>query len=341
MIATKGLQLDPENTALKSLLQKAQTRTPSASAKIQLGGLYNDKSEPDGHIRPTGAVPADPETSRLKYQIMDALNSLLDKITNREKFSSDGDMLQGSFKKLMDKATFADTIYPGIPASSLKSLPRDLPALLAPGSAVRLAITSRLSAIGDSALSILEGVRRRGAARGDVMDRTTEAVLIPQIVSESFAKAVVDTVKAMNQEASAAYAKYCLEIASADGEQAEMDQLEESVVNDIIGGDGVGIQDEYLGPEWSELVRADIIRFAKTERMTEQSFDGVTVAAAVARSGDDRDAAVSSVPSRMAWIEPEAVATNYPALTEAIKCLHALPYELNGSELSFFLSSCS
>jgi hypothetical protein len=325
--------LDPENTTLKTLLQKAQTRTPLA--KVRLGGLYDDKIETDGEFRPTDGASADPEKLRLKYQIMDALNSLLEKITSREKYSSGGDMLQGTFKRLMDKATFADTVYPGIPASSLRSLPRDLPALLAPGSAVRQAITSRLSAIGDSAMSILEGVRRRGMARGDVMDRTTEAVLIPQIVSESFAKAVVDSMKLMNQEASAAYAQYCLEVASPDGEQADMNQLEDSVVAEVISGDGIGVQDEFLGPEWSELVLADIMRFVKAERMTDQSFEGITVAAA-ARIGDDREAAVSNVPSRMTWIEPEAVGTNYPALVEAIKCLHALPYELNGSTTFFF-----
>ena len=172
-IATKGLLIDPNNTSLKEILNKVSTPQKSTllSKKIQLGSLYGDKavsrkilsSSLENH-----SADVDPNKARLRHQAMDALKSILNKIVHRESFSLNNSMLQGTFKKLMDSSTFVDTVYPGVPASSLKSLPRDISALLAPGTAIHATITARLPSLCDSVLSVLEGVRRRGAERGDV-----------------------------------------------------------------------------------------------------------------------------------------------------------------------------
>jgi hypothetical protein len=42
-----------------------------------------------------------------------------------------------------------------------------------------------------SAISVLEGVKRRGAAAGEYMDPDTETVLRPQIMQEAFAREVI------------------------------------------------------------------------------------------------------------------------------------------------------
>lgn len=171
-IATQGLILDPNNVSLREITFKLSSSQKSVSLnkKLQLGNLYEDKVvvTKASSISAENQSVIDPNRERLKHQIMDSLNSILNKIINRESFNANNSMLQGTFKKLTDTSTFVDTVYPGVPVSSLKSLPQDISTLLAPGAAINTAITARLPSLCDSVLSVLEGVRRRGAERGDV-----------------------------------------------------------------------------------------------------------------------------------------------------------------------------
>lgn len=169
------------------------------------------------------------------------------------------------------------------------------------------------------------------------MDRATECILIPQISNESFANAVVDIVKTLNQQASAAYAQHCLEVAIPDGDKSEMNQIDDVVFRRLCTSSRLCIQDEYLGQEWSEIILSDIIRYSESERMTEQSFEGLR--AIVTNTSEDATYCSDSKPDelsmqnskiRISWLEPDSISADYPALFEAIKCLHALPFEING-----------
>jgi hypothetical protein len=305
-----GLSLDSENKPLKAFIVKR----PAASSS-SAGGRG------DSSVMAIAAPDdSDPARARIKRDIMTCLKSLLNKISQRDSLSSQTNMLQGTYGRLMDTNTFSDLIYPGLDIATIKGVPRNVYELLKEGSAVRVELLKRLPKICETAFSVLEGVRRRGADRGDVMDRTTEAVLIPQISGESFAKAVVDIVKALNQLASAAYAQQCLTIASPEDERAQRDQLDIEVVRTLLGAFGSAYQDEYLAEEWAALVQADMARFLTNEKMSDIILETVPI-------GVEKSV---TAPNKLAWVEGESVAEEYPALAEAINCLHALPFELNG-----------
>ena len=187
---------------------------------------------------------------------------------------------------------------------------------------------SRLPGIADSALSILEGVRRRGAERGDIMDRATESVLIPQICGESFALAIIDIIKALNTRASVAYSQSFLTIADNNEESANRDQLDESMIDGFVGSSGIGIQDCFIGSEWLGLLFPDLQRYMAHEKMTDQIFE-LPILPSYESVEDEKLVPESS---KIAWIEPGGtVEQDYPALFEVIQALHALPYEINGN----------
>lgn len=278
--------------------------------------------------------------SRLYNDVMRSLKSLLRRITDREGISAQSNMLQGTYLRLMSPELFLDLMYPGIDTSVVKGVPRNVYELLGSGTAVRAELVAQLPRICESTLSILEGVRRRGAERGDQMDNATEAVLIPQISGESFALAVVDIVKKMNWKASAAYAEHCLTVASRDDERAQRDLLDSSVVDRLLENIGMSFQDEFLSTEWADLVRSDMLRFLKNEKMSDISTPTVSV------TGSKSEESLVKPTTRLAWVEFATSNEEYPALAEAISSLHALPFELNGTfarcmknlEIYFFCS---
>lgn len=251
---------------------------------------------------------------------MSTLKSLLRKITSRESLNIQSNMIEGTYKRLMDPSSFNDLLYPGIDVSFVKGAPTNIYELLKVGSVARMEVDARLESICESAYKVLEGVRRRGAERGDVMDRATEAVLIPQISGESFALAVIAIVKALNQKASAEYAQRCLTVASPQDERAQRDQLENDTAQKLMGKNGYVYLDEFLGEDWVNLVRSDMKRYVITERMGEVDSDTIPVGSKSKPKSQ----------KKIAWIEYENIKDEYPALAEAINCLHALPFELNG-----------
>ena len=167
-------------------------------------------------------------------------------------------------------------------------------------------------------------------------------------------------------------ARLNLVVASPGNEAAGLDQLDGDIFGSLMGKDGVAIQDLFLEDDWASLVLDDVMRFARTEKMTETSFSPQQVtymcnkctyvrlhsivfselqvsAAVKVEELDDNSNSNNSVPNdlcgtdkvRMAWVEPKDIQSMYPALAEAIHNMHSLPFEINGEAfLSFKQLHC-
>jgi hypothetical protein len=91
--------------------------------------------------------------------------------------------LNGTFKQLCNKSMFAEVLFPGTSADVLAGLPKDLKEILE-WSDLELDLTK----IAKNAAEVLESIKKKGKTQGDVMDETTENVLLPQIGQEALAK---------------------------------------------------------------------------------------------------------------------------------------------------------
>jgi hypothetical protein len=84
--------------------------------------------------------------------------------------------------------------------------------------------------------SVIHNVKKKAALNGDIMDKATEEQLRPQILLEAFARTVTKIIS----QTSAAFVTQALRssapTASPDNEQADYNQLDESVVRACIGG---------------------------------------------------------------------------------------------------------
>jgi len=156
------------------------------------------------------------------------------------------------------------------------------------------------------------------------MDAATRDMLAPQIAQEALAREILSAVKKVGKDYSRVAAAVQLSVASHTAPQALLDQLDMDVIESLKGV-GLGCQEEYLGPQWAALVGADLQNFAKFEHMS----DVVEPGAAAGRGGSSGSNAADAVavPVRLAWLERGY--EQYPALTEAMSKLLALPYEIN------------
>lgn len=346
-IATMGLEVDPSNSALKKI-QLACAQEPASSRKI-FGNLYNDKTKSSTEINPdddsvskkldarTSSEKATNAFNGVERRIYDYLMGLMSRIQSGEFSSSDANthMLQGTFRKLVEKETFSDALFPGVPQDVANTLPKNLRELFEWNGVDKL-VLHEATQMTKSASNILEGVRVRGEARGDIMDPATETVLIPQIAQETFARAVVDIVRNLSKRASNLNARLNLSVASPQVSQASLDQLDDHIFEYLINEDASAVQDTFLGEDWARLVLSDVVRYAKTEKMTDMSF--LPHVSTLPRYEEIQEQATPPPASqesmndkvRIAWIESKETAVMYPALSEAIRNLHSLPYEING-----------
>lgn len=91
--------------------------------------------------------------------------------------------LNGTFKQLCNKNMFAEVLFPGTSAEVLEGLPKNLKEILE-WSDLELDYTK----IAKNAAEVLENIKKKGKANGDIMDETTENVLLPQIGQEALSK---------------------------------------------------------------------------------------------------------------------------------------------------------
>ena len=274
------------------------------------------------------AVYVDP----VEHQMIVELKSLIKKILTGNFCSEDMNkhMLHGIFKQLMNKETFSDILFPGASEVVRRDLPMNLKDLLSWD-----ILSLDLSKIAGKAASIFNGLKSKGELRGDIMDYTTEAILIPQIVEEAMARDIVETVRNLSKRVSGLNAKVSLALAMPTEEEASWDQIGLQVSGALGSSEcALGVQQDFLGSEWSSLVLEDVKRFVADEKMAEMSHGSSVLTCpfneADSSSSEIRPPDVSV--SRMAWIEEDAIAESYPALGELLQQLHALPYEINGAQ---------
>lgn len=356
-IATMGLEVDPSNSALKKIKQSC-SQEPNFARNI-FGNLYKDKEKtpndkdrsavddennskkPENSINQTAQAQNLASFTGVERRMYDYLMGLISRILSDEFSSSDASthMLQGTFRKLVEKETFSDALFPGVPQDVANSLPNNLRELFEWNGVDKLVLQETVK-MAKSASSILEGVRTRGEARGDIMDPATETVLIPQVAQETFARAVVDIVRNLSKRASNLNARLNLTVASPNVAQASLDQLDDHIFGCLVSGEASAVQDSFLGDDWANLVLADIIRYSKTEKMTEMSF--LPHVSTLSRYEELQETAPPGSQDsmndkvRIAWIESKETSVLYPALSEAIRNLHSLPYEINGCVLYLF-----
>lgn len=265
----------------------------------------------------------------VELQMIVELRSLIKKILTGNFCSEDMNkhMLQGMFKQLMNKETFAEILFPGASENVQRDLPMNLKDLLSWD-----ILFLDISKIAEKAANIFNGIKSKGELRGDFMDSTTEAILIPQIVEEAMARDIVETVRNLSKRVSGLNAKVSLALAMPTEEEASWDQIGLEVSGALGSSDcALGVQQDFLGSEWSSLVLDDVIRFVADEKMAEMSNGSsvLTVPCNYVDCSNSEKLPDASI-SRMAWIEEDAIAESYPALGELLQQLHALPYEING-----------
>ena len=271
------------------------------------------------------AISAPPPVfSTSEYRMFTELNSLVKKIKSGGidyGMMGGPNMLRGIFATLLDKSTFASLLFPGSPPDVLEVLPKNLKELLR-----WEALTLDLPKIAKSASSVMEGVKKRGATAGDNMDASTEAMLTPQIVQEALARELVDAVKKISKILSNFKAKTALQLANANTKQQYFCDEDDEELDDIghllddhevhtLHTNKCIIQTDLFGNEWNEAILSDVQRFVSAEPMSEMT---VWI--------DEQ----GSVLPRVAWIEISSTKALYPALSEGIKQLHGIPFELNG-----------
>ena len=258
-------------------------------------------------------------------------------------------MLQGVFKQLMEIETFSEVLFPGAPKTVLKDLPKNMKELLAWD-----ILSLDLSKIAKKAARVYEGIKTKGAERGEYMDATSEAILVPQIVEEAFARDIVETVRNLGKKVSGLNAKVSLSLALPSEDEASWDQIEMEV-SCALGSkeNALGVQPDFLGDEWAALVMEDVKRYVRDEKMSDMNtcnsltlpttpIDlGSTISPPPPPTNIDTTSNDSnyietnkgqqprSSSARMAWVESDDLTGSYPALTELVQQLHALPYEIN------------
>lgn len=213
--------------------------------------------------------------------------------------------IDGLFKQMLDPQQFQKAVYPGVSGTERSSAPQSFQALLrSEGYCDELAqLMPRVKA---KAHSVLDNVKRKGAAAGDVMDAATEAFLWPQVLREAFAHEALKMVKRVSSAQHLRHANDNAALASPHADQATWDQLPRCVIPDL-AQHGFTQLDGFLGEEWPPLILADVRRFASSGRM----------------------ARAAETDGMIAWIEVDQCTEEYPALAELLQQLHALPHELN------------
>jgi len=223
-------------------------------------------------------------------------------------------VLSGHLQQLCGgREQFFEALFPGCSRLARAALPHSLRELL-----LWTELALDLTAVARSAAKVLCGVCSRGAQQGDVMDSATRDALAPQIAQEALAREIRAAVRRVGQDYSRVAAAVQLAEASETAPQALLDQLEPDVVPRLCST-RVARQEDFLGPRWAALVGADLVNFAKYEHMSDIAEPGAAAAGGAA--------AATAVPVQLAWLERKY--EQYPALTEAMAKLLALPYEIN------------
>ncbi|CAI5739071.1 unnamed protein product [Peronospora destructor] len=254
------------------------------------------------------------------------LKKLLDGC-NKRGINSRGESVvlnDGVFAKLLQQDEFQQLIYPGIPTEQLVHAPKSLQTLLE-DPWYEQELLALMPKVKEKAASVLTNVKKQGAEQGDVMDPTTERMLMPQIMQEAFGREVLAMVHRVNHQKHVKLANDARLLADPNSDFATWDQLDDEFLNELLidksDVSGVAVLDEFMGEEWTQLLLNDVLRMARNGLlMTTRSSEHMM-------SQRNHKKTLSGV--KLCFIEHQDCTAEYPALVELIEKLHALPYEIN------------
>lgn len=260
----------------------------------------------------------------MEYRMLQSLKGTLKKL-KRQKLNGLAEIershyLQGTFKQLCNAAQMKSLLYPGFSEEAIRQLPQNLVEIL---EWKELELDEQ--AYAKSGADVLKNIKLKGAKQGDFMDAETEEVLLPQIACEALAKGLMNAVQKQSRKISSMLAKTMKQVASISDDRATRDQLDMEVI-DMLMSKRFAVQHDYLGEEWLGILQNDITRFFAKERLAYVDEAGSAVV-----PSDETGIELQSRFQRMCWLEnDESIQERYPAISELVDQLHALPFELNG-----------
>jgi hypothetical protein len=107
--------------------------------------------------------------------------------------ASGGAQLDGVFKRMLEPAEFRKLVYPGLAPAQRDAAPKSLQEVLCDPQHAQ-AVQQMVPRARERAQKVLDAVKKRGAAEGDVMDADTEASLWPDVFQEAFGREIISVV---------------------------------------------------------------------------------------------------------------------------------------------------
>ncbi|OQR96336.1 hypothetical protein ACHHYP_16023 [Achlya hypogyna] len=269
----------------------AQKAMRAKSTAVVLGSMYGEKDAvlPDNDQ----AKPAHVLWRRLKASVEAQHQTSLD----------------GVFAKLSNERDFVQLVYPGIPLEDVQrqKLPRSLRQLLSDAAKYEAELIALMPKVEAKANLVLENVKRKGAAMGDIMDAATEAALRPQVYQEAFARELLAMIQRVNASTHAALAQDSRFIADPTAECAHWDLIDDTVGKRLFAdGAAFAVQDDFMGEEYLPLLLSDARRLKKQGKLLP----------------------VDQASMRF-WTKESGLSDDFPALAEVVEKLQALPFALN------------
>ncbi|TMW65012.1 hypothetical protein Poli38472_009179 [Pythium oligandrum] len=319
-----------ETLVSKGAVQKGFFETSSAKAKSSIYAEKEDIVMPVVDTATGQTRLEDGDERRWRYM----LKRLKDGC-NKHGVNGKGERVvldDGVFAKLRNEHDFQALIFPGIPKEQLVHAPKNILELLE-DPWYEQELLSLMPKVQQKADSVLTNVKKRGAAQGDIMDAATEQMLRPQVLQEAFAREVLSMVHRINYKKHMLLATDERMMADPNAEEATWDQLSEPFLDDLLSKTppdgsavaGAAVLDEFMGQEWTDLLRNDVQRMHKNGLL----MPTTNIHAGASTLSTETTSTSTSKIGQMRFVEKTDCEKEYPALAELLEKLHALPFEIN------------
>jgi len=257
--------------------------------------------------------------------------------------SANSGMIEKTFVALMNPKEFQRRIYPGLEIPEGSNAPKNLKELLN-DPRYQQPLEEVMPKVLEKAETVLNNVKRKGAAVGDIMDLETEDMLKPQILMEAFAREITGVVNRTAASVAKQYAMLAAKIADPEDERATYDLIPESALanwNNIEQGfcvidNFINEVDDVYGDEvdenkieWSKIVQNDLKRLYNNGTLKPYTFDNYGKPKEEPTNGKKKHNNETKMPC-IAWLNSdEKIKNKYPALYEICESLQSLAFELN------------
>jgi hypothetical protein len=335
----------PTASDTKKALEKIKVLSSSnANASVQKGFLKNNSSL---YSEKEDAAFAKSKEEATEWKWKNMLKKLKNgcHASGRNEKGQKVVLDDGVFAKLLQQEAFQKLIYPGIPKDQLELAPQNLQALLA-DPWYEEELLGLMPKVQQKAESVLENVKKKAVLQqGEYMDPQTEQMLRPQILQEAFGREIIQMVHRINYKKHLMLTQDHRTIASPQEECAQWDQLSQdfllqifkpaipSLVTSSPNGDvllpGVAYMDEFMGEEWTELIRKDIDRLIETQQLVKMSAVEEEQQKILYGKTTNTQTSIAGGGGSMRFLDLSECQQSFPALAEAIEKLQALPYEMN------------